>query len=124
MTKREETLASRSHLVEVDLLRGGIRLPIEGAPSEHPYYALVSRAEERPRARYVPIPLRQALPSVPIPLEGEEETSLALQAILDEVYDAYHYELDLDYGAEPAPPLLGDDRAWADDLLRRSGQRP
>jgi len=116
LAKREETLASRTHLVEVDLLREGERPPIEGAVGSA-YYVLVSRADERPQARLHPVSLRTRLPRVSVPLEAAEEVELDLQAVLDEVYDAYRYELDLDYSAPPTPPLGSDDWAWAQELL-------
>jgi hypothetical protein len=67
LAKRRQVLASGTHLVELDLLRAGPRLPLTGLPTCD-YCALVSRYEERPRAGIWPILLRGELPSVPIPL--------------------------------------------------------
>ena len=41
--KRRQLLCSQTHLVELDLLRGGPRMPVEELPACD-YYALVSRA--------------------------------------------------------------------------------
>lgn len=45
---RAELLRSRTHPVEIDLLRGGPRMPPDELPTCD-YYAVVSRVEERPR---------------------------------------------------------------------------
>ena len=47
--KRNEILRSRAPLVEIDLLRGGPRMPPDDLPTCD-YCAVVSRVEERPRA--------------------------------------------------------------------------
>jgi hypothetical protein len=72
---REQYLAKRCqylttgdvHLVEIDLLRGSLRLPLEDLP-KCDYYALVARVEERPRVGVWPIGLRDRLPVIPVPL--------------------------------------------------------
>src|SRR5262249_15239633 len=67
LTKRERLRAGGAHLVEIDLLRGGRTMPAVNRP-ECTYSVMVSRAEERPRAGFWPIRLRERLPEVPIPL--------------------------------------------------------
>src|SRR5207244_2891247 len=58
LAKRAQVLASPVHFVEIDLLRGGPRMPLETlAPCD--YYAMVSRAEQRPDAGIWPIRLRE-----------------------------------------------------------------
>ena len=48
LEKREEILRSPAHLVELDLLRGGARLPtVEPLPAGD-YYVYVARAQHRP----------------------------------------------------------------------------
>ena len=101
LEKRRQVLGSRVHLVEIDLLRGGGRLPLRNLP-KCDYYTLVSRAEERPRVGVWPIRLRDRLPVIPIPLrEHEKPAQLDLQEILHHVYDAAAYEDDI-YQGEPA----------------------
>jgi hypothetical protein len=80
-------------LVEIDLLRGGTRLPWVDMP-HCDYYALVSRAATRPKVDFWPIQLRESLRPIPIPLrEGEPEPMLDLQAMIHRIYDAGHYRL-------------------------------
>jgi hypothetical protein len=116
LTKRGQILASGAHLVEIDLLRGGPRLPMENSPA-CAYYVLVSRAEERPLADLWPIALRQQIPVIPIPLSSpHSDAQLDLQALLHRIYDAAGYEDDI-YAGEPHPRLAPEDDAWARSLV-------
>ncbi len=112
LVKRGQILASGVHLVEIDLLRGGPRLPLENLP-ECDYYALVSRAEERPQAGLWPVRLRERLPIIPIPLRSPHpDAQLDLQALLHRIYDAAAYEDDI-YTGQPQPRLTPEEAAWA-----------
>jgi len=118
--KVSRILASSTNFVEIDLLRGGPRMPWERLP-DCDYYALVSRPAERnsddPHAGLWPLRLRDTLPTIPIPLRpGEPEATLDLQAILHRIYDTAGYQLFI-YDSEPEPPLTGEDAAWATQLL-------
>lgn len=117
--KARRLLASPTHFVEIDLLRGGPRMPwLELPPCS--YYALVSRHERRPKADIWPVGIRDALPIIPVPVKAEDpEPQIDLQAMLHRVYDAagYHWSI---YDGEPEPPLEADDREWADRLLAAS----
>lgn len=115
LAKRQQLLASHTHLVELDLLRGGPRLPLDDLPPCD-YCVMVSRYEERPNVGLWPIALRDKLPTIPIPLIAPERATLDLQAALHQVYDAAGYE-DYMYASEPTPPLRGDDAEWARRLI-------
>ncbi len=116
LTKREQLLGSAAHLVELDLLRGGRPMPSANRP-DCQYSALVSRAEDRPRAGLWPIGLRERLPEIPIPLRPPDgDARIDLQEILHRVYDAYGYE-DFIYDTPAEPPLSSDDANWARQLL-------
>ena len=65
--RRRYLLAGNANFVEIDLLRGGPRLPLEGLPSCD-YYALVARAERRPEVGVWPIQIRDPLPTISVPL--------------------------------------------------------
>jgi hypothetical protein len=116
LTKRDQLLASRTHLVEVDLLRGGEPMPDAERP-DCDYSVMVSRSENRPRARFWPVMLREPLPVVPVPLRlADGEVRVDLQEALQHVYDASGYE-NFIYRGSPSPPLSAEDMEWARPLL-------
>jgi hypothetical protein len=120
LTKRRQLLHSRVHFVEIDLLRGGPRMPIPGLPPCD-YCAIVSRFEDRPRGGLWAWRLRDPLPVLPIPLrEPHPPATLDLKAVLDQVYDAAHYARYL-YQGQPHPQLSADDMAWARPFLPAQG---
>jgi Protein of unknown function (DUF4058) len=114
--KRAEILASSTHLVEIDLLRGGERMPFD-EPVACDYCLLVSRSEMRRQAELWTIGLRDRLPPIPIPLLGNEVGPiLDLQAILHHLYDTRGYGKFI-YDTPPDPPLSPEDAAWARSLV-------
>ena len=112
LAKRRELLASAVHFVEIDLLRGGPRMPMQDLP-ECDYCVLVSRVETRLDAWLWPIRLRESLPVVPIPLRAPHaDAQLDLQQLLHRIYDAAGYE-DYIYRGQPHPQLNAEDAEWA-----------
>jgi hypothetical protein len=117
LAKRAQLLCSRVHLVEIDLLRGGPRMPVESGMPDCDYCVLVSRVERRPRAGVWPIRLRDKLPEIPIPLrDPHPDAKLDLQAVLHRIYDTARYERYI-YDSEPVPALSAEDAAWARQFL-------
>lgn len=118
LNKRLAVLASTAHLVEIDLLRGGARLPMGRALPPGDYYAILSRVERRPFADVWPCALRDRLPAVPIPLAGEDpDAILDLQDAVNAVYDRAGYDYSIDYRQAVAPALSEKDAAWAQSIL-------
>ncbi|HEX5273304.1 MAG TPA: DUF4058 family protein [Gemmataceae bacterium] len=116
LAKRGELLGSAVHFVEIDLLRGGPRMPMADLPPCD-YCVLVSRVETRPEAGVWPIRLRDALPPVPIPLRSPHaHARLDLQTVLHRVYDGARYE-DYIYLGQPHPQLNAEGAAWARQFL-------
>lgn len=112
--KRNRVLASATHLVEIDLLRGGKPFPIR-SENLGDYRILICRGERRPTGELYAFGLRQPIPPVPIPLMlGEVEPILELQPLLDRVYEKGRYYLAIDY---TQPPLSEEDTWWAEMLL-------
>ena len=119
--KRYEITRSRTSLIEIDLLRAGKPMPTQGRRVESDYRILVSRATTRPRALLYPFNLRDAIPSIALPLlPGDEEPPVDLGAIFHALYSRARYDLSLDYGQPPVPPLREEDAAWA---AQQIGQR-
>ncbi|MBW4579500.1 MAG: DUF4058 family protein [Tildeniella nuda ZEHNDER 1965/U140] len=121
--KRYQILASLTHLVEIDWLRGGQPLPMLGSQPSH-YRMLISRSDRRPTAQLYAFSVRQPIPSIVIPLTAtDEEPMLPLQAVLQTVYERGRYQLAVDYSQPATPPLSSEDAAWAEALLYAQGFR-
>ena len=113
MMKREEILSSSTHLVELDLLRGGMRLPVVGTLPTGDYYAIISRAKHRPKCEVYAWALSDKLPVIPIPLKhGDPDASVPLQEVFDIVYQRARYDLSVKYTAQLDPPLTPDELRW------------
>ncbi len=122
LDKRAKLLGSRTHLIEIDLLRGGLRMPAKGLPDSD-YFCVVSRHPGRPRAEFWPFDLDQPLSALPLPLlPGDGEPVFALKPVLDRVYNEGHYA-DRIYSEIPDPPLSADQAVWAAELLTAAGLR-
>lgn len=120
LAKREEILRSHSHLVELDLLRGGARLPMASPLPPADYYAIISRSGRRPRAEIYPWNLRNPLPTIAIPLLSDDPAvPLDLQEVFTAVYDRAIYDLSVDYTAPLDPPLRKEDEEWMRGLLSK-----
>ncbi len=125
LAKRGRLLLSTAHLLEIDLLRGGQRVPMRQPLPSTPYFVFLSRYESRPLSDLWPITLDVALPTVPVPLlPGDEDVALDLQAAVTNVYDQCGYDLALDYTKPPETPLDPESASWADARLRAAGLCP
>lgn len=123
--KRDRVLASRTHLVEIDLLRGYPPMPTAPEPRGAHYRILVSRAHERSKALLYAFSVRQPIPGVPVPLDpGEPEPIIRLGALLAGLYDRARFGLRIDYSKPPIPPLHEGDARWAAELVARFRQAP
>jgi hypothetical protein len=115
--KRRRILASRTNLVEIDLLRAGAPLPPFQA-GQSDYRILLSPAYSRPRAMAYLFGVRQPIPTITVALRpGEPEPSLPLNQLLHDVYDRGSYDLAIDYAHPPEPPLSDEDMDWARRLF-------
>ena len=119
--KRREVMTSPVHWIEIDLLRSGQRMFVPEPLPPHDYMVHLSRAVRggaRRRSQVWPIPVRSRLPTVPVPLrDGDADAALDLQAVLGRAYDRGAYEVDVDYDADPVPPLTGDTAAWGRSVV-------
>jgi hypothetical protein len=115
--KRRKVLESQSHLLEIDLLRSGEPLPMSGGvPSD--YRILISRANSRPEAELYPFSLREPIPLFPLPLQlGDEEPTIDLNQVLQDIYDQASLDLVIDYGQQPVPAVTAPDFQWIQSLL-------
>lgn len=122
LRKRQHVLASLTHLVEIDLLRAGKPMPIQGNPSNADYRILVSRGDRRPTAQLYAFSLRDPIPVFPLPLKvGEAELLVNLNEILNGVYERAGFDLRIDYTQPPQPPLSEAEVPWAEERSRQGG---
>jgi hypothetical protein len=119
LRKRRDLLRSAAHLVEIDLLRGGVRPPLQQAVPLAPYYVMLSRATQRPHVAVWPIALTARLPVLPIPLlEPDPDVLLDLGAVVASVYERGGYDARIDYRTPVPPPALAEqETAWVEQLL-------
>jgi hypothetical protein len=121
LEKRAEILASRCHLVELDLLRGGERLPMAGPLPPGDYYVYVGRAGRRPRGQVLAWTLRSPMPTISIPLLPEDpEVPLDLQRAFRAAYEPSLYDRRLPYDQALSPPLPAIQEKWVRKLLHTS----
>jgi hypothetical protein len=119
--KRGRILQSSAHLIEVDLLHQGHRVPMEEPLPNYPYFAFVSRAQRRPKVDVWPIALADLLPQVPVPLlAGDADVPLDLQSAVKAVYDGVGYDLILDYTKPPAVKLSAEERELVNPVINRA----
>jgi len=117
LRKRAEVTASRTHWIEIDLLRAGERPPeVLGAGD---FYALVKRPGSK-IADVWPTDLRDPLPTIGVPLRDDaDDVPLDLQALLDQVWEDGRYADLIDYSRTPPPPALNAaDAHWAAEQVR------
>jgi hypothetical protein len=128
LRKIHDYLRAQVNLVEIDLLRiprKNFEVEQELLPSARraPYLVCTRRGFRPERWEVYPMPLREPLPHIPIPLRRTDADAVVhLQPLIDRVYAAGAHD-DIDYSVPPDPPLEGDDAAWADALLRNAGRR-
>ena len=120
--KRQEFLASDTHLVEIDLVRAGdwmeLIQPYRVPPEYRSTYRVTFRRADRPKAEFYRIGLRDRLPRTGIPLRAtDRDVALDLQALLDRAYESGRYD-SIDYTRPCDPSLLPDDAAWLAERLR------
>jgi hypothetical protein len=131
-SKQRALLNSRSHLLEIDLLRDGShtvaapRAAIFAATGRHFDYVVSLHREGSRGERFEvwPFAVRAAMPTIRVPLsDGLPDVQIALQPLLDQVYDRSGVGKRVHYAEDPEPALAPADATWVDALLRERGLR-
>ena len=106
------------HLLEIDLLRRGLRPLTSSRIPDSAYHITLYRAYHH-AAGVWPIQLRDPLPTVPVPLRSPDpDMPLDLNAALQSIYDEAAYDLSIDYSQKPAPPDLSpEEETWLKEIL-------
>jgi hypothetical protein len=130
LRKQQEILDSQTHLIEIDLLRGGehaTAVPLEFAlpkTGRFDYHVCVHRFDNLEDFFVYPIRLAQRLPKIAIPLlPGDPDVPLDLQAVFQRAYETGPYHRRLRYlESEPVPPLTPEQQAWATQRLKNAAK--
>ena len=109
--KRQALLLGEANFLEIDLLRGGDKMPMLTPWPDSPYTLLVSRASRAPYCRVWLAHFQRPLPPIPVPLlSPDPDLTLDLQPLLDGIYALGRYDERIDY-ARPLTPALSDAEA-------------
>ena len=119
LRKRQSVLLGDVNLVEIDLLRGGQRMPMLDPWPDCPYTLLVARAHKYQLCRVWPADFRRPLPAIPVPLaKPDADILLDLQPMVEAIYQRSRYERSIDYARPPTPPLAAEEAEWLAGRLR------
>jgi hypothetical protein len=119
LRKRNALLLGKANLVEIDLVRGGRRMPMVEAWPKSPYYLLVGREGHVPYCRVWATYFDQPLPEIPVPLASPDaDLTLALQPMIDAIYERSRYGRRIDYGKPLDPPLTQKETTWLKRQVR------
>jgi hypothetical protein len=112
LAKREAVFATRTHWLEIDLLRAGERP--EEVSGQSDYYVLLHRGDGGGRLEVWYIDVRDRLPRITVPLRSPHpDVVFDLQEAFTTLYARARYADDIDYTRPvPAPPLRPADAAW------------
>jgi len=124
LRKRQALLLENVNLIEIDLLRGGERMPMYDPWPDYFYTLLVARAHRFQRCLVWSAHFRRALPIIPVPLaEPDPDLKLDLQPMIDSIYLRSRYARSIDYGKVLTPALVPDDAAWLKRRLRERQEK-
>ncbi|ABU58681.1 DUF4058 family protein [Roseiflexus castenholzii] len=116
--KRSVVFESRTHWIEIDLLRAGTRFEATAGKSD--YCVLLKRGTDYRYAAWF-IDLRDPLPTILAPTTADfGDVTLNLQQVFETAYARAHYADAVDYTRPvPPPPLPPADAAWVREQVRR-----
>lgn len=122
LRKRDDCQEAGVNIVEIDFQRRGQattmgHLFLLENNNPPPYHASVWRATDPDIVECHPMPLREILPLIAIPLRAEDDdATLDLQELIDLSYRRGNYQA-VAYRHRPDPPFGDEDEAWIDSVL-------
>jgi hypothetical protein len=117
LAKRRALLCQDVHLVELDLLLEGQRLPLQGPLPPADYYYLVSRGDRRPDCQVYFWTLRQPLPTLPVPLRAPDpDVFINLATVFATAYERGRFGRRLPYQGPVPAFVLEEARPWVETV--------
>src|SRR5262249_31971964 len=113
LDKRNALLREHVHLVELDLLLGGRRLPLSGDYPTGNYFALVSHADRQPNFHVYAWAIPHRLPTIPIPLQDPDpDVWVDLAGVYALTFQRGRYGRSIDYTLAPELSLSPTELQW------------
>lgn len=120
LAKRRALIYQHVHVVELDLLLGGRRLPLQQPLPAADYYYLVSPGNRRPDCDVYRWHLRKPLPTLPIPLRPPDVDILVdLGAVFTTAYERGRFGRRINYHGAIPPVVAKRDRSWVQAVVKR-----
>jgi hypothetical protein len=128
LQKQQEALHSQTHLVEIDLLRGGMHttaVPLDwlaAKAGQYDYHVSVHRFDRPLDYMVYPWKLSELLPEILVPLlPADGSVRLDLQVLFEQCYERGPYRRKVRYQRESiTPPLSAEQWSWAASRLPTS----
>jgi hypothetical protein len=122
LLKRDQVLRGPAHLVELDLLLRGPRMPFRDALPEGHFFAMISRADRRPECEVHAWTVRDRLPAIPIPLEvPDPDVVIDLHEVYTTTFARGPYDDLVRYDQPIGVPMADDMRNWVNGRLESGG---
>ncbi len=121
LSRRNALLRQKIHLVELDLLLGGHRMPLRVPLPPADYYAFCARADRRPDCDVYHWNMPEPLPPLPVPLlQPDPDVLIDVGAVFATAYERGRFAREIDYG-QPPPVPVGDERQqWIAACLHKA----
>ena len=120
LRKRQSYLQGTANLVEIDLLRGGQRMPMEDDWPDSPYYLLVCRKQDAASCSVWPALALKPLPRLRVPLaRPDPDVTVDLQKLVTAVFERSRYDQEIDYRRAIRPVLREEEQRWLRQRVRR-----
>jgi hypothetical protein len=118
LSKRNAIFHQSIHLIELDLLLGGRRLPYKKPLPPADYYYSVARAERRFDCEVFAWNLPQPLLPLPVPLRPPHGDVLVdLAKVFGTAYDRGRYRRRITYRGRCSAPLTPEQRRWVEEIV-------
>ncbi len=116
LQKQQELLQSKTHLIEIDLLRAGLhstavpRDRLQRKVTRYDYHVCLHRFDKFEDYFVYPFTMTEQLPTVPVPLlPGDGEVKLDLQAAFRRTYEEGPYSREIDYQRDSIEPSVAEE---------------